>query len=61
MRDNPAKDFVYHHCKELGHWRRNCPSYQAELKKRKNASVASTSVSLKKQEVETWSFKSVHG
>nr|GEW66365.1 hypothetical protein [Tanacetum cinerariifolium] len=26
-----------------GHWRRNCPSYHAELKKRKNASVASTS------------------
>ncbi|GKD20451.1 retrotransposon protein, putative, ty1-copia subclass, partial [Tanacetum coccineum] len=42
-RDNPAKDSVCHHCKEVGHWRRNCPSYQAELKKRKNASVASTS------------------
>ncbi|GJT54411.1 zinc finger, CCHC-type containing protein [Tanacetum coccineum] len=42
-RDNPAKDYVCHHCKEVGHWRRNCPSYQAELKKRKNASVASTS------------------
>ncbi|GJZ51588.1 retrotransposon protein, putative, ty1-copia subclass [Tanacetum coccineum] len=42
-RDNPAKDFVCHHCKEVGHWRRNCSSYQAELKKRKNASVASTS------------------
>ncbi|GKC40388.1 zinc finger, CCHC-type containing protein [Tanacetum coccineum] len=33
-RDNPAKDSVCHHCKEVGHWRRNCPSYQAELKKR---------------------------
>ncbi|GJR87918.1 zinc finger, CCHC-type containing protein [Tanacetum coccineum] len=42
-RDNPAKDYVCHHCKEVGHWRRNYPSYQAELKKRKNASVASTS------------------
>ncbi|GJV01461.1 zinc finger, CCHC-type containing protein [Tanacetum coccineum] len=42
-RDNPAKDSVCHHCKELGHWRRNCSSYQAELKKRKNASVDSTS------------------
>ncbi|GJS56352.1 retrotransposon protein, putative, ty1-copia subclass [Tanacetum coccineum] len=29
--------------REVGHWRRNCPSYQAELKKRKNASMASTS------------------
>ncbi|GJR56644.1 hypothetical protein Tco_1407165 [Tanacetum coccineum] len=42
-RDNLAKDFVCHHGKELGHWRRNSPSYQAELKKRKNASMASTS------------------
>ncbi|GKG17010.1 zinc finger, CCHC-type containing protein, partial [Tanacetum coccineum] len=42
-RDNRAKDSVCHHCKEVGHWRRNCPSYQAELKKRKNASMASTS------------------
>ncbi|GJX10745.1 retrotransposon protein, putative, ty1-copia subclass [Tanacetum coccineum] len=42
-RDNTAKDSVCHHCKEVGHWSRNCPSYQAELKKRKNASVASTS------------------
>ncbi|GJT02738.1 zinc finger, CCHC-type containing protein [Tanacetum coccineum] len=42
-RDNPAKDSVCHHCKEVSHWRRNYPSYQAELKKRKNDSVASTS------------------
>ncbi|GJY98063.1 zinc finger, CCHC-type containing protein [Tanacetum coccineum] len=41
-RDNLTKDSICHHCKEVGHWRRNCPSYHAELKKRKNASVAST-------------------
>ncbi|GKE43457.1 zinc finger, CCHC-type containing protein, partial [Tanacetum coccineum] len=34
-RDNLAKDSICHHCKEVGHWRRNCPSYHAELKKRK--------------------------
>ncbi|GJZ53789.1 retrotransposon protein, putative, ty1-copia subclass [Tanacetum coccineum] len=34
-RDNPTKDSIYHQCKEVGHWRRNCPSYQAELNKRK--------------------------
>nr|GEZ63391.1 hypothetical protein [Tanacetum cinerariifolium] len=42
-RDNLAKDSVCHHCKEVVHWRRTFPSYQAKLKKRKNASMASTS------------------
>ncbi|GJZ48678.1 hypothetical protein Tco_0602510 [Tanacetum coccineum] len=42
-RDNMTKDSICHHCKEVGHWRRNYSSYHAELKKRKNASVASTS------------------
>ncbi|GKB58477.1 retrotransposon protein, putative, ty1-copia subclass [Tanacetum coccineum] len=42
-RDNPEKDSICHHYKEVGHWMRNCPSYQAELKKRKEASMASTS------------------
>ncbi|GJT71404.1 retrotransposon protein, putative, ty1-copia subclass [Tanacetum coccineum] len=42
-RDNLVKDSICHHYKEVGHWRRNCPSYHAELKKRKNASEASTS------------------
>nr|GEZ42620.1 zinc finger, CCHC-type [Tanacetum cinerariifolium] len=41
-RDNLTKDSIYHHCKEVGHYRRNYPSYQAELRK-KNASGASTS------------------
>ncbi|GKA13074.1 retrotransposon protein, putative, ty1-copia subclass [Tanacetum coccineum] len=47
-RENPAKDSVCHYYKEVGHWRRNCPSYQAYLKKRKNASMASTSGGLKR-------------
>nr|GEX16363.1 reverse transcriptase [Tanacetum cinerariifolium] len=38
-----VKESVYRHYKEVGHWKRNCSSYQAELKKRKNASIASTS------------------
>ncbi|GKE29865.1 zinc finger, CCHC-type containing protein, partial [Tanacetum coccineum] len=42
-RDNPTKDSICHHCKEVGHWRRNCPSNHVVLKKRKNASGASTS------------------
>ncbi|GJR45570.1 hypothetical protein Tco_1313673 [Tanacetum coccineum] len=42
-RDNLAKDSIFHHCKKVGHWRRNYPSCHVELKKRKNASEASTS------------------
>nr|GEW05178.1 hypothetical protein [Tanacetum cinerariifolium] len=45
--DNPKKDSVCHHYKEVGYWRRNYPSYQADLKRTKNASVASTSGSSK--------------
>ncbi|GJS63588.1 hypothetical protein Tco_0678152 [Tanacetum coccineum] len=42
-RDNPTKDSVYHHYKDVGHWKRNCSFYNAELKKRKNVIMASTS------------------
>ncbi|GKG52698.1 zinc finger, CCHC-type containing protein, partial [Tanacetum coccineum] len=37
-KDNPAKDVVCHQCREVGHWRRNCPVYLAELMKRKKLS-----------------------
>ncbi|GKD02187.1 retrotransposon protein, putative, ty1-copia subclass, partial [Tanacetum coccineum] len=42
-KDNPAKDSKCHICKEVGYWKRNYPKYLAELKKRKNASGASSS------------------
>ncbi|GKC15244.1 retrotransposon protein, putative, ty1-copia subclass, partial [Tanacetum coccineum] len=32
---HPAKDDTYHHCKEVGHWKRNCHVYLAELLKKK--------------------------
>nr|GEU69487.1 hypothetical protein [Tanacetum cinerariifolium] len=41
-RENLEKDSICHHCKEVGHWRRNCPSYHVKLKKRKNVRGAST-------------------
>nr|GEU46387.1 hypothetical protein [Tanacetum cinerariifolium] len=34
-KENPAKDDTCHHCKELCHWKRNCPVYFAELLKKK--------------------------
>ncbi|GKA20991.1 retrotransposon protein, putative, ty1-copia subclass [Tanacetum coccineum] len=39
-----AKDDTYHYCKEVGHWKRNCPVYLAELLKKKKQ-VGSTSSS----------------
>ncbi|GJU74096.1 retrotransposon protein, putative, ty1-copia subclass [Tanacetum coccineum] len=41
---HPAKDDTYHHCKEVGHWKRNCHVYLAELLKKKKQ-VGSTSSS----------------
>nr|GEX56375.1 zinc finger, CCHC-type [Tanacetum cinerariifolium] len=43
-KDNPAKDAICHQCSEVGHWRRNCPVYLAELMEKKKLSQgASTS------------------
>nr|GFA74053.1 hypothetical protein [Tanacetum cinerariifolium] len=39
-RENPAKDSICHECGEIGHWKRNCPQYLAELiKKKKNTAL----------------------
>nr|GEV60380.1 retrotransposon protein, putative, Ty1-copia subclass [Tanacetum cinerariifolium] len=38
-RENPAKDFICHECEEIGHWKRNCPQYLAELMKKKKTQL----------------------
>ncbi|GJT32305.1 retrotransposon protein, putative, ty1-copia subclass [Tanacetum coccineum] len=43
-KEHPAKDDTCHHCKEVGHWKRNCHVYLAELlKKRKQVGSTSSS------------------
>ncbi|GJW54612.1 retrovirus-related pol polyprotein from transposon TNT 1-94 [Tanacetum coccineum] len=43
-KEHPAKDDTCHHCKEVGHWKRNCPVYLAELlKKKKQVGTTSSS------------------
>ncbi|GKF00973.1 retrotransposon protein, putative, ty1-copia subclass, partial [Tanacetum coccineum] len=43
-KEHPAKDNTCHHCKEVGHCRRNCPAYLAELiKKKMKVGTASSS------------------
>ncbi|GJZ19516.1 retrotransposon protein, putative, ty1-copia subclass [Tanacetum coccineum] len=43
-KERPTKDDACHHCKEVGHWKRNCPVYHAELlKKKKQVGDASSS------------------
>ncbi|GJZ15347.1 retrotransposon protein, putative, ty1-copia subclass [Tanacetum coccineum] len=34
-KEHPVKDDTCHHCKEVGHCKRNCPAYLAELIKKK--------------------------
>ncbi|GJT13763.1 retrotransposon protein, putative, ty1-copia subclass [Tanacetum coccineum] len=50
--ERPAKDDACHHCKEVGHWKRNCHVYLAELqKKRKQVGSASSSIERKLKQV----------
>ncbi|GJQ92466.1 SH3 domain-containing protein 1 [Tanacetum coccineum] len=43
-KEHPAKDDACHHCKEVGHYKRNCLAYLAKLiKKKKQVGTASSS------------------
>ncbi|GJW64302.1 retrotransposon protein, putative, ty1-copia subclass, partial [Tanacetum coccineum] len=43
-KEHPAKDDTCYHCKEVGHCKRNCPAYLAELiKKKKQVGTVSSS------------------
>ncbi|GJZ74271.1 putative RNA-directed DNA polymerase [Tanacetum coccineum] len=43
-KEHPTKNDACHHCKEVGHWKRNCPIYLAELmKNKKQVGTASSS------------------
>ncbi|GJU38903.1 retrotransposon protein, putative, ty1-copia subclass [Tanacetum coccineum] len=47
-KEHPAHDDTCHHCKEVGHCKRNCPTYLAELiKKKKQVGTASSSGTIK--------------
>ncbi|GKE92264.1 zinc finger, CCHC-type containing protein, partial [Tanacetum coccineum] len=35
-KEHPTKDDTCHHCKEVGHWKMNCPVYLAELLKKRS-------------------------
>ncbi|GKB85675.1 zinc finger, CCHC-type containing protein [Tanacetum coccineum] len=43
-KDNPAKDAICHQCGEIGHWRRNCLVYLAELMKKKKLSQGASTL-----------------
>ncbi|GKF06593.1 retrotransposon protein, putative, ty1-copia subclass [Tanacetum coccineum] len=46
LKSTPAKDDACHHYKEVGHYKRNCLAYLAELiKKKKQVGIASSSFS----------------
>ena len=43
-KQNPTKDSDYFHCGKVGHWRRNCPSYHAELRKGKAGDASNSGI-----------------
>nr|GEZ77069.1 hypothetical protein [Tanacetum cinerariifolium] len=43
-KDNPAKDAIGYQCGEVGHLRRNCPIYLAELMKKKKLSQGASTL-----------------
>nr|GFA48278.1 retrotransposon protein, putative, Ty1-copia subclass [Tanacetum cinerariifolium] len=43
-KEHPTKNDACHHCKEVGHWKRNCPVYLAELMKNKKQVGSSSSL-----------------
>ncbi|GJX26620.1 retrotransposon protein, putative, ty1-copia subclass [Tanacetum coccineum] len=46
-KEHLAKDDACHHCKQVGHWKRNCPVYLAELVMKKKQVDTANSSSLK--------------
>ncbi|GJV63547.1 RNA-directed DNA polymerase, eukaryota [Tanacetum coccineum] len=45
IKERPAKDDACHHCKEVGHWKRNCPVCLVDLIKKKKKQVGTASSS----------------
>ncbi|GJV48244.1 retrotransposon protein, putative, ty1-copia subclass [Tanacetum coccineum] len=61
-KEHLTKDDACHHCKEVGHCKRNCPAYLAELiKKKKQVGTTSSSRSYKSKKAETRSSLFVRG
>ncbi|GJU87178.1 retrotransposon protein, putative, ty1-copia subclass [Tanacetum coccineum] len=46
-KEHPAKNDVCHYCKEVGHWKKNCPVYLAELMKNKKQVGSASSSGLR--------------
>nr|GEX70602.1 zinc finger, CCHC-type [Tanacetum cinerariifolium] len=55
-KDNPAKDAICHQCGKVGHRRRNCPVYLAELMKKKKLSQGASTLGI--FTIELYSFPS---
>ncbi|GJU08558.1 retrotransposon protein, putative, ty1-copia subclass [Tanacetum coccineum] len=55
-KDNPAKDAIFHHCGEIGHWRRNYPMYLTELMKKKKLSQGASTLGSQKAETRRYSL-----
>ncbi|GKA95953.1 zinc finger, CCHC-type containing protein [Tanacetum coccineum] len=62
-KEHSTKDDACHHCKEVGHYKKNCPAYLAELiKKKKQVGTASLrgERNLKQLSICAWAMAFVH-
>nr|GEX81803.1 zinc finger, CCHC-type [Tanacetum cinerariifolium] len=50
VKEHPTKDDACHHCKEMGHWKRNCHAYLAELITKKKQVGTASSLALVKRD-----------
>ncbi|GJX56523.1 retrotransposon protein, putative, ty1-copia subclass [Tanacetum coccineum] len=57
-REDLAKDSVCHQCRDIGHWKRNCPLYLAELLKNKKLSQGASGSGIFTIEIYTFPNKS---
>ncbi|KAL8147689.1 hypothetical protein AgCh_005133 [Apium graveolens] len=57
--EDPKSKVVCFHCNKVGHWKRNCKVYLAELKKKGSETTASDSAYVKKVDPDKLEYRSV--
>ncbi|KAL8155059.1 hypothetical protein AgCh_000444 [Apium graveolens] len=66
--EDPKSKVVYFHCNKVGHWKRNCKVYLAELKKKKGSETTASDsgmfkieVNMSLSQISTWVLDTAYG